>query len=503
MPVLNPLDGRYAPKLTALAQLIGEEALLRARIQAECEYFITLSKAGLFSLGGKEEALLRSLYNPAAADIKIAHDIEFKGYKNIKATNHDVKAVEYYLKDKLAGTSLKNRLEWLHFAMTSEDTNSLSYALMMRDSIEQVILPLLAEIQKTLLANAKKYSAAPLLARTHGQPAVPTTFGKEFKVFEYRLARQLEQLKKQRLSCKLGGAVGNFNAHSAAFDNINWPRFAAGLVGGLNKGHKTKIFVWEISTQIDPHDTYAELFDNLRRVNMIFIDFAQDVWRYISDGLIKQRPVAGEVGSSTMPQKVNPIDFENAEGNLGLANAMFGYFSGKLTVSRLQRDLSDSTVQRNIGPALGYCVVGWRALLKGLGKIEVDTRAAAVMLEQHPEVLAEGIQTILRAHGVAGAYEKLKDFTRGKKITKADISAFIEGLSVPADVKNKLKKLDVKNYIGTAAKTARKVYNDGYRIRRTGRGRRQRQDIGLPFLQRQLSVLRAYRRPQCRAYRFA
>ncbi|MDR0734177.1 MAG: adenylosuccinate lyase [Elusimicrobiota bacterium] len=457
MPVLNPLDGRYAPKLTALSQLLGEEALLRARIQVECEYFIALSKAGLFSLNNKEESLLRSLHSPTAVDIKIVHDIEFKGYKNIKATNHDVKAVEYYLKDKLSGTSLKNRLEWLHFAMTSEDTNSLSYALMIRDGIEQVLLPILAEVRKILLAISKKYASAPLLARTHGQPAVPTTFGKEFKVFEYRLARQLEQLKKQRLSCKLGGAVGNFNAHSAAFNNINWPRLAAGLVSGLNKGHKTKIFAWEVSTQIDPHDTYAELFDNLRRVNMIFIDFAQDVWRYISDGLIKQRAVAGEIGSSAMPQKVNPIDFENAEGNLGLANALFGYFSGKLTVSRLQRDLSDSTVQRNIGPAFGYCVVGWRALLKGLGKIDIDAPAAAAMLERHPEVLAEGIQTILRAHGVAGAYEKLKDFTRGKKITKADIAAFIEGLSVPADVKNKLKKLDVKNYTGAASALARKA----------------------------------------------
>ncbi|MDR1123769.1 MAG: adenylosuccinate lyase [Elusimicrobiota bacterium] len=457
MPILNPLDGRYAPKLTALAQLMGEEALLRARIKAECEYFIALAKAGLFSLNSKEEALLRSLYNPSAADIKIVKDIEFKGYKKIKATNHDVKAVEYYLKDKLAGTSLKNRLEWLHFAMTSEDTNSLSYALMMRDGIEQILLPLLEELKKNLLANAKKYAAVPLLARTHGQPAVPTTFGKEFKVFEYRLARQLEQLKKQQLSCKLGGAVGNFNAHGAAFGGVNWPRFAAGLVSGLNKGHKTKIFVWEVSTQIDPHDTYAELFDNLRRINMIFIDFAQDIWRYISDGLIKQRAVEGEIGSSAMPQKVNPIDFENAEGNLGLANALFGYFSGKLTVSRLQRDLSDSTVQRNIGPAFGYCVVGWRALLKGLGKIAVDAPACEAMLNAHPEVLAEGIQTILRAHGVAGAYEKLKDFTRGRKITKADIAAFIDGLAVPAAVKNKLKKLDVKNYIGAACALARKA----------------------------------------------
>ena len=457
MPILNPLDGRYAAKLNALTALIGEDALTRARIRVECEYFIALARAGLFALSTKEETLPRSLYNPSAADIKIIRDIEFKGYKNIKPTNHDVKAVEYYLKDKLANTSLKNRLEWLHFAMTSEDTNSAAYALMMQGSIEAELIPVLTEIQKILSAMARKYADTPLLARTHGQPAVPTTFGKEFKVFEYRLARQIEQLKKRQISCKLGGAVGNYSAHYAAFDKINWPRFAAGLVAGFNKNHKTKIFLWEVSTQSDPHDTYAELFDNLRRANMILIDFSQDMWRYISDGLIKQKPAAGEVGSSTMPQKVNPIDFENGEGNLGLANALFGYFSGKLPVSRLQRDLSDSTVLRNIGLSFGYCIVGWKALIKGLGKVEVDKAVCAAMLQEHPEVLAEGIQTILRAHGVANAYEKLKDFTRGKKITKADIAAFIETLAVAPEVKTKLKKLSVNNYTGTASALARKV----------------------------------------------
>lgn len=457
MPILNPLDGRYSAKLNTLAPLIGEEALFGARIKAECEHFIALAHAGLFKITPKEEALLRGLYKPGAADIKTAHDIEFKGYKNIKPTNHDVKAVEYYLKDKLANTSLKERLEWLHFAMTSEDTNSLSYALMMQSSLEQVLIPTLTEIQKILAGISRKYANTVLLARTHGQPAVPTTFGKEFKVFEYRLARQLEQLKKQQISCKLGGSVGNFNAHIVAFEKLDWPRFAQNLVASLNKGHKTKIFVWEISTQIDPHDTYAELFDNLRRVNTILIDFSKDIWRYISDGLIKQKPVAGEVGSSTMPQKVNPIDFENSEGNLGLANALLNFFSNKLTISRLQRDLSDSTVLRNIGPAFGYCVVGWRALIKGLGKIEVDENATAAMLQQHPEVLAEGIQTILRAHGVQGAYEKLKNFTRGKKLTKADIAAFIETLQVSPAIKAKLAKLSVNNYIGTADKLARKV----------------------------------------------
>jgi adenylosuccinate lyase len=431
--------------------------LLRARIKFECEYFIALSKAGLFALNAKEASLLRSLYNLAELDVQTVKDIEFKGYKNIKPTNHDVKAVEYYIKDKLANTTLNDRLEWFHFALTSEDTNSAAYALMLRACIEQVLVPTLTQIRKFLFSISKKYASAVLLARTHGQPAVPTTFGKEFRVFEYRLNRQLEQLKKQQISCKLGGAVGNFNAHSAAFEHINWQKFASDFVAGLNKNHKSKILLWEISTQIDPHDTYAEFFDNLRRVNIILIDFAQDMWRYISDGLIKQKYVPGEVGSSTMPQKVNPIDFENAEGNLGLANALFGFFSSKITVSRLQRDLSDSTVMRNIGPSLGYCEVGWRSLIKGLGKIEVNEKAAYDTLFEHPEVLAEGIQTILRANGFKNAYEKLKDFTRGKKITYADVNSFIETLDIPSEAKDKLKKLEVKTYIGTAAKMARKV----------------------------------------------
>ena len=458
MPILNPLDGRYAAKLNALSTLIGEAALFRARVTAEVEYFIALSKQGLFALSAKEEVLLRSVCLVSKEDLRVVYDIEFKGYKNIKPTNHDVKAVEYFLKDKLANTSLKNRLEWLHFALTSEDINSTAYALMMRDALEQTLIPTLTELQKILLALSKKYADTVLLARTHGQPAVPTTFGKEIRVFEYRLARQLEQLKKQQISCKIGGAVGSFNAHVAAFEKIDWHKFAQNYVAGLNKSHKTKIFLWEVLTQIDPHDTYAELFDNLRRVNMIFTDFAQDIWRYISDGLIKQKPVAGEVGSSTMPQKVNPIDFENAEGNMGLANALLNFFSQKLMVSRLQRDLSDSTVLRNIGPAFGYCEVAWRALIKGLGKIEVDDKACAAMLAAHPEVLGEGIQTILRAHGVKNAYEKLKDFTRGKKITQADIAVFIEKLEAPQEVKNKLKKLDIKKYTGTASKLARKVF---------------------------------------------
>ncbi|XRK14489.1 adenylosuccinate lyase [Elusimicrobium posterum] len=383
-------------------------------------------------------------------DLQDIKDIEFKGFKNIKATNHDVKAIEYFLKDRLANTTLKDRLEWIHFALTSEDINSTSYALMLRNGLEKVLLPRLNEVKKVLDSLSKKHAGTVILARTHGQAAVPSTFGKEFRVFEYRLRRQIEQLTKLAISCKLGGAVGNFNAHHAAFEKVNWQKFAQKLISDFNKGCKVKIFLNEVSTQIDPHDTYAELFDNMRRANTILIDFCQDMWRYISDDWIKQRTIDGEVGSSTMPQKVNPIDFENAEGNLGLANALCGYFSAKLPISRLQRDLSDSTVARNFASAFGYSMTGYAAALKGLSKIDINKAAAQAALEAHPEVLAEGLQTILRAEGVKNPYELLKGLTRGKKIDAKTLKEFIEGLDVKPEVKNKLSKLALNSYIGIA-----------------------------------------------------
>lgn len=461
MSTLTPLDGRYAARVAMLASLMGEEALIRRRIKTECEYFLALCELGLFTLTAKERAYINSLSaDITEQDILTVKQIECGGHKTIKPTNHDVKAVEYFLREKFNLCSLKSKTQWLHFALTSEDINSISYALMTRDALEQVLLPSLTEIQKLLLKAAKNNAPTVMLARTHGQPAVPTTFGKEFKVFEYRLARQIKKLKKQELSCKVGGAVGNFNAHCAAFPKINWPAFAEKFIASLNKGHKTKIILCEVSDQNDPHDTLAELFDNLRRINVILTDLSQDIWRYISDGLIKQKPVEGEVGSSTMPQKINPIDFENAEGNMGLANALFTFFSQKLPVSRLQRDLSDSTVLRNIGTAFGYCEVAWRSLIKGLNKSEVNAKACLDMLDAHPEVLAEALQTILRAEGIADGYEKLKEFSRGKALSQADIAAFIESLDISAEVKAKLSAQTTENYIGTAVKTARKVYND-------------------------------------------
>lgn len=455
--VLNPLDGRYKNAVSELALLIGEDSLILLRIKAECLYFLALADAGLIQLNRAQRNKILSFSQGlpgAAQSVKL---IETEGLGKIKATRHDVKAVEYYLRGLFAENGLNAYTPWLHFALTSEDVNSLCYALMISDAVEKALIPALENLLTELRGLSRKYAGDALLARTHGQAAVPTTFGKEFKVFEYRLSRQLKQLKKQQISCKFSGAVGCYNAHAAAF-NIDWRGFSARFIESFNKNRKVKIFLWEVPTQIDPHDTYAELFDNLRRINMIFIDFAQDIWRYISAGLIKQNAVKGEVGSSTMPQKVNPIDFEQAEGNLGMANALFGFFSGKLTVSRLQRDLSDSTVLRNIGSAFGYSLAAYKSLMKGLGRIKPDVEAALAELHSHPEVISEGVQTLLRVFGREDAYEELKNFTRGRSVSAADMENFIKNLDLTEPQRKKLLALKAETYIGLAEKIARKVY---------------------------------------------
>ena len=456
--ILNPLDGRYKNAVSELALLIGEDALILLRIKTECLYLLALSDAGIINLNRAQRSKILSFGRGLPGAAETVKQIETEGRSGIKATRHDVKAVEYYLRELFAENGLKNYTQWLHFALTSEDVNSLCYALMIRDSLEKVLIPSLENLSAELRRMSREYAGDILLARTHGQPAVPTTFGKEFKVFEYRLSRQLKQLKKQQISCKFGGAVGNYNSHTAAFGEVDWRAFSKKFVESFNAERKSKIFLWEVSTQIDPHDTYAELFDNLRRVNMILIDFAQDIWRYISDGLIKQNAVKGEVGSSTMPQKVNPIDFEQAEGNLGLANALFNFFSGKLTVSRLQRDLSDSTALRNIGSAFGYSLTAYKSLQKGLGRIKPDASSALAELRRHPEVVSEGVQTLLRVFGREDAYEELKNFTRGKSVSAEDMENFIKSLNLTEQQKNKLLALKAEKYIGLAEKIARKVY---------------------------------------------
>lgn len=459
---LCPLDGRYGGRLGALRNCMGEAAFSASRLRAECAWLETLSSLKLprfYPLTQAEKKLLADICCLSEADLAVLRAIEFDGYKNIPATKHDVKAVEYFLKLRLAKTPLSDRLEWFHFALTSEDVNSAAYAMLLADGLEKALLPALENLYKELVKLSRKEARSVLLARTHGQPAVPTTFGKEIRVFAERLKRQIKTLKTCEVSCKFGGAVGNYNAHTAAFANINWPRAAQKFVAKLNQGRKIKIFLSPLSTQVDNRDSYAEIFDNLRRANIILLDFCQDMWRYISAGLVRQKTVAGEVGSSTMPQKVNPIDFENAEGNLQLADALFELFSRKLPVSRLQRDLSDSTVLRNMGVSFGYALTAYLSVLKGLSKISFDRAFAREELNNHPEVLAEAVQTVLRAAGAEKPYEKLRDFTRGRTLTLSALREFVQNLDTDDLTKQKLLSLTPGNYIGLAAELAEGNYD--------------------------------------------
>ena len=454
---ISPVDGRYNKSTLPLTKYFSEQALMRYRIIVEGEYLIALSEAKLIrKMSDREKKLVRSLYNLSTAQAQIISDIEKVGYKNIKATDHDVKAVEYYMKDRLGNTSLKDVLEFLHFAITSYDTNTPARGLMLSDGLEQVIIPVIDKIYSALEKLTKKYAKTAMLARTHGQPASPTTFGKEFKVFSQRLKRQIDQLKKQNISVKFSGATGNFNAHTVAFPKTDWIKFSKNFINGLNSLSPRHLALSPnfFATQIDPHDSEAEIFDCLRRINTILIDFNQDMWRYISDDWVVQKNVEGEVGSSAMPHKINPIKFENSEGNLGLANALFEFFARKLPVSRLQRDLSDSTVERNFGTALAHCLVAYDYLLKGLSRITINEQKVREDLQKHPEVIAEAIQTILRREGVVMPYEQLKQLTRGRQVSMKDFEKFIDGLNVDKKIKAELKKIRPENYTGLAAKLA-------------------------------------------------
>ncbi|MFZ2150317.1 MAG: adenylosuccinate lyase [Minisyncoccia bacterium] len=455
---ISPIDGRYEKSASALSPFMSEQGLMRYRIIVEGEYFIALSelKLKLRKLSENEKKIVRSLYALSDTDAKIISDIETKGYKNIKATDHDVKAVEYFMKEKLGSTSLKDTLEWIHFGLTSEDTNNLSYALMLSQSLEDVVLPKINKIILELNTLAAKHKNTPMLARTHGQSASPTTFGKEMKVFAERLKRYSNILENVGISAKLNGATGNFNAHVAAYPNINWIKFSKDFISGLNKKFGVKLEANMHTTQIEPHDSYIDLFDNLRKINTILMGLNQDMWRYISDEWVVQKPTEGAVGSSTMPHKVNPIKFENSEGNLGIANSLFEFFGRKLPISRLQRDLSDSTVQRNFGTAFAHSLIAYEYLLKGLEKISVNEIKIKEDLAKHPEVVAEAIQTILRREGVEMPYEKLKALTRGKKIELSDIHEFITKLEVSEKIKKELLSFTPLNYVGLAGKLASK-----------------------------------------------
>ncbi|WP_342220861.1 adenylosuccinate lyase [Candidatus Fukatsuia endosymbiont of Tuberolachnus salignus] len=443
LTAISPLDGRYSDKVSALRKIFSEFGLLKFRVQVEICWLQKLAACekikevpGFDKKTNEDlESLIKDFSEQDALDIK-----NFE-----KTTNHDVKAVEYFLKKKIdAIPALQNVSEFIHFACTSEDINNLSHALMLHRARNDEIVPIWKEIIAVITSLAKQYRTIPLLSRTHGQPATPSTLGKEFANVVYRMQRQLDQLEKVEILGKINGAVGNYNAHIAAYPNVDWHQFSNEFVTSLG-------ISWNpYTTQIEPHDYIAELFDCIARFNTILIDFDRDIWGYIALNHFKQKTIANEVGSSTMPHKVNPIDFENSEGNLGLANAVLGHLANKLPVSRWQRDLTDSTVLRNLGVGLGYALIAYQATLKGISKLEVNEVHLQKELDNNWEVLAEPIQTVMRRYAIANPYEKLKALTRGKKMGAADIKQFIENLALPEEEKVRLKEMTPANYIGRA-----------------------------------------------------
>jgi adenylosuccinate lyase len=445
---LSPLDGRYAEKCADLAALFCEAALFSHRVHVEAAWFRQLARSSAFP------ALAR-LPEAASARLEaLGRGLDAAGLARVKQlereTGHDVKAVEYYLRGELAAAgATPAQLEFLHFACTSEDINNLSYALMLAAARERLLAPAIDAVGDHLASLAARHAALPMLARTHGQAASPTTLGKEAANFAARLRRSADAFRRVEILGKFNGAVGSFNAHVAGNPAVDWRTESRRLIESLGLRPN------EHTTQIEPHDWIAEYCDALARGNTILVDLCRDFWGYVSLGYFAQRALAGEVGSSTMPHKVNPIAFENAEGNAGVANALLRHFSEKLPLSRWQRDLTDSTVMRNLGVAFGHSLLAWRSAHAGLGRIEPDAMRMAADLDAHWEVLAEAIQTVLRAHGVAGAYEKLKDFTRGRGVGAADLRAFVATLGLPDDARARLERLTPASYTGLAEALAR------------------------------------------------
>lgn len=436
---VTPLDGRYRNRISELTEHVSEYGLIRIRVEIEIRYIITLSKEKVIrSFTKKEIALLLDLYeNFSIADAKQVKEIE-------KETRHDVKAVERYIRKKLKNTRLENITEMVHIGLTSEDINNIAYRLMIHRAIQDVCLPALDTIVQQLVEKAKQYKTIPMMARTHGQPAVPTTLGKEIIFFATRLQKQLQLLRSLQLSGKLTGAVGNFNALQFAFPNVSWIRFSEKFVTSFH------LIPNLITTQLNPYDDVCELIQIMQRINTILIDFDQDMWRYISDGWFVQEVKKGEVGSSTMPQKVNPIDFENSEGNLGMANALFEFMVRKLPVSRLQRDLSDSTVIRNIGTAIGYCLCGYTSTITGLGRVQSNTKKISEDLHNDWSILAEAVQTMLRVKHVPDPYSMIASLSRGKHMGKEMWIAWVASLPIDEKQKEIFKDLTPETYIGLA-----------------------------------------------------
>jgi adenylosuccinate lyase len=450
LTALSPVDGRYGSKTEALRPVFSEFGLIHHRILVEVRWLQALAAhegiPEVPALSAHAERVLNDL-------VEKFSEQDAQRVKNIeRTTNHDVKAVEYFLKEKIAGNEeLEAASEFIHFACTSEDINNLAYALMLRAARTQALLPLMDDVIKALVDLAHTHAEQPMLSRTHGQTASPTTVGKELANVAARLQRQREQFVSIPVLGKMNGAVGNFNAHTIAYPEVDWPALSGKFITGLG------LEINPYTTQIEPHDYMAEQFDTLARFNTVLIDFCRDVWGYISLGYFKQKTVADEIGSSTMPHKVNPIDFENAEGNLGIANALLGHLAAKLPVSRWQRDLSDSTVLRNVGVAIAHVLIACESCLKGIGKLEVNVQRTAEDLDNSWEVLGEALQTVMRRYGIEKPYEKLKTLTRGRAVDQVTLLAFIEELDIPADVKLRLQKLTPETYTGNAAEQAQSI----------------------------------------------
>ncbi|MES9958996.1 MAG: adenylosuccinate lyase [Sedimenticola sp.] len=450
LTAVSPVDGRYGSKTDDLRPIFSEYGLIRHRVLVEVRWLQSLSNhTGIEEVPPLSEHannILNSIVENFSSD-------DAQRVKNIeRTTNHDVKAVEYFLKEKIAGNEeLEAISEFIHFACTSEDINNLSHALMLREGRGQVLIPQMDELIKAIKQLAHEHADKPMLSRTHGQPASPTTLGKEMANVVHRLQRQRDQVASVSLMGKINGAVGNYNAHLSAYPELDWQGFAQQFVESLGLS-------WNPYTiQIEPHDYMAELFDAIARYNNIVIDFCRDIWSYVSIGYFKQKTVAGEVGSSTMPHKVNPIDFENGEGNLGIANALFDHLALKLPVSRWQRDLTDSTVLRNMGVGFAYTTIAVQSVMRGIGKLEADEARLAADLNDNWEVLAEPIQTVMRRYGIEKPYEKLKELTRGQRITPEQLRVFVDGLDIPEEAKATLREMTPGTYIGNAVDQAKAI----------------------------------------------
>jgi adenylosuccinate lyase len=451
LTALSPLDGRYQGKTASLRPHFSEFGLIRARVKVEVEWLIHLANQDqIEEVPGFSDTAVKFLRN-------LIHNFDVEQAQKVKdiesVTNHDVKAVEYYLKEQIKGNEeLEAVSEFIHFACTSEDINNLSYGLMISAARKQVLSPALNKLTQALTDLATEHASEPMLARTHGQPASPTTVGKEIANVCYRLKKGITQFNEVQVIGKINGAVGNFNAHYSAYPELNWPEISEQFVSGLGLNYQ------HFTTQIEPHDYIAELSHALSRINTIILDLDRDIWGYVALGYFKQKVIAGEVGSSTMPHKVNPIDFENSEGNLGLANAILGHLADKLPISRWQRDLTDSTVLRNLGVGTGYTLLAIESTLKGLSKLDLNPQALQADLEGNWEVLAEPIQTVMRRYGIAEPYEKLKALTRGKKgINQKSLHEFIDTLEMPEEAKQALRETTPANYIGNAVDTIKKL----------------------------------------------